>query len=72
MKTCIFTFQSIHYVLKAEKLLLENNITPTIIPTPRDLSSNCGMSLRTIEKHKDEIMKILIKNNISTNYHLRD
>ena len=42
----IFTFNSTHHVLKAEKLLLREGIKHEIIPTPKDLSSDCGMSIR--------------------------
>jgi len=42
----IFTFSSTHHVLKAEKLLLAAGISLEIIPTPKNISSDCGMSIR--------------------------
>ncbi|MBE0661703.1 MAG: DUF3343 domain-containing protein [Bacteroidales bacterium] len=42
----IFTFSSTHHVLKAEKLLISRGIKHEIIPTPKNISSDCGMSIR--------------------------
>ncbi|HBX52059.1 MAG: hypothetical protein A2275_14965 [Bacteroidetes bacterium RIFOXYA12_FULL_35_11] len=62
----IITFQSVHWVLKSEKLLLEQGIRFDIIPTPKNISSDCGMSMR-IDSTKFDIKiisEILIQNNI--------
>ena len=40
---CIITFDSIHRVMKAEKILKRENVSITLIPTPRRISSDCGM-----------------------------
>jgi len=42
---CILLFDSIHYVLGAERLLKESGIPVDLIPTPKELSSDCGMSV---------------------------
>ncbi len=64
MQTNILTFQSIHHVLKAEKLLLHEGFKLEIIPTPKNISSDCGMSIRTIGELEvlSEIRKILEEN----------
>jgi hypothetical protein len=46
MKTAILLFESVHKVLKAEQVLITNQILHEIIPTPRDVSSSCGISIR--------------------------
>jgi hypothetical protein len=46
MTYLILIFQSTHQVLKAEKLLLEKGVKLDIIPTPKDITSECGMSIR--------------------------
>jgi hypothetical protein len=46
MTHCILVFESTHQVLKAEKALQQAGIRHEIIPTPKDLSSDCGMSIR--------------------------
>jgi len=59
----IITFQSTHHVLKAEKILLAAGVEFDIIPTPKDISSECGMSIRfNINKHKQEYLKNLLDN----------
>lgn len=60
----ILIFESIHKVLKAEKLLLENKFSLEIIPIPKDLSSNCGISIK-IEKKTNNIdsLKEILENN---------
>jgi hypothetical protein len=62
----IFTFISTHHVLKAEKLLLGAGIKHEIIPTPKDISSDCGMSIRINPEvsYAAAIETILNENNI--------
>ena len=43
--TLYLIFNSIHNVMLAEELLLQNNIPVEMVPVPRELSSDCGMSL---------------------------
>lgn len=42
---CIMLYDSIHDVMHAEKTLKAESIWCDLIPTPRQLSSECGMSL---------------------------
>jgi hypothetical protein len=62
----IITFQSTHQVLKAEKILLAAGVKFDIIPTPKNISSECGMSIRVdAEVHSsDGIRNILLHNSI--------
>ncbi|NLF71850.1 MAG: DUF3343 domain-containing protein [Candidatus Anammoximicrobium sp.] len=39
----ILVFDSIHHVLAAERALLARQVRCDLIPTPRDVSSDCGM-----------------------------
>jgi hypothetical protein len=39
-------FNSIHRVLKAEKLLKGGRLAMLLIPVPRSLSSDCGLAIR--------------------------
>ncbi len=41
----VAVFPSIHYVLKAEKLLKAKGIPTELVPIPREISSDCGMAL---------------------------
>lgn len=51
MNAFILTFDSIHHVMKAEKLLLAEKIKLEVIPTPQDISPNCGVSIRIHEEN---------------------
>ena len=42
---CVALFASIHYVIRAEKVLRESGIWCDLVPTPRELSSDCGMAM---------------------------
>lgn len=39
-------FNSVHRVMKAEKLLKEQKLQILLIPAPRALSSDCGLAIR--------------------------
>jgi hypothetical protein len=39
-------FNSIHRVMRAEKLLKERRLAILLIPAPRTLKSDCGLALR--------------------------
>ncbi len=41
----LLTFDGIHDVIKAETLLLELGLACDLVPTPRALSSDCGMAI---------------------------
>ncbi len=43
---CIASYQATYAVLKAEKILAGLGIDTRLIPVPRQISSNCGISLR--------------------------
>jgi len=41
----VLVFESIHDAMAAEKAVLAEGIRAELVPTPRDLSSDCGMAL---------------------------
>ena len=55
-------FNSIHNVMLAEELLLKDAVPVDMVPVPRELSSDCGMSLicsrRDFEKIKANFKKV--------------
>lgn len=61
----IIVFDSVHFTIKAEKLLKAKNLNFLIITTPREISSECGMSVQTDFLHIVEICKILDNNQIN-------
>jgi hypothetical protein len=52
-------FQSIHRVMKAEKLLKRAKLDILLIPAPRQLTSDCGLAIRYNEAVRSEVMRIL-------------
>lgn len=48
-------FHSIHNVILAEELLIKAEIPVDMIPVPRELSSDCGMSLACYLSNLDKI-----------------
>jgi len=45
-ETCVGTFHATYSVLKAEKILKRLGLKVKMIPVPRQISSNCGISIR--------------------------
>lgn len=66
----ILVFESIHKVLKAEQILLNHKIKHEIIPTPKEISSDCGMSIR-LEFNadtKEKIISLFQENQINVSF----
>lgn len=53
------SFDSTNYALKAESYLKNNEFSITVMPTPREVSESCGLSIKLnsggIEKIKEYI-----------------
>ena len=45
-KFCLATFHTTHHALHAEKVLDRRDIPFLIVPTPREISAGCGLSMR--------------------------
>ena len=58
----ILTFLSVYFVTKAEKILKQENFKVRMIPTPRKISSDCGMALEVSVENIDDVKKLLRKN----------
>jgi hypothetical protein len=56
---CIIIFNSIHRVMKAEKVLKEENVDFELIPTPRELKSDCGLAIKVLRKDEKKVENIL-------------
>lgn len=44
-RDAVLIFHSIHRVMKAEKVLKKEGLDVRLMPVPRQLSSDCGLSL---------------------------
>jgi hypothetical protein len=61
---CVITFDSIHRVMRAEKILLENGVAMKLIPTPRHISSDCGMVVEVDGMYVSQAKRILIEHDL--------
>ncbi|MEA3503769.1 MAG: DUF3343 domain-containing protein [Bacteroidota bacterium] len=64
MNKSIFIFQSIHWVIKAEKHLVKEKIEYKIIPVPKHISSECGMCIECQKENIEAIKSVLHSKNI--------
>ena len=55
----LILFQSTHYVMSAEKLLLDAGYRPQVVPVPRSISSDCGVALLIDSRHFDDASALL-------------
>ncbi len=61
----IFVFKNTHSVMKCSKLCYNNSIPAKIIPTPRGISSDCGVSIKLKDSGlKNSLEELLQQNNI--------
>jgi len=60
----IAIFNSIHRVMKAEKLLKEAGADILLIPVPRQLSSDCGLAIRYVEGERERVEHVLKAENL--------
>jgi hypothetical protein len=52
-------FNSIHRVMKAEKILKERRLDILLIPAPRSLQSDCGLAIRYSETDRETVENAL-------------
>jgi hypothetical protein len=57
----VILFPSVHFALRAEKLVKEKGISHKLIPVPRHLSSDCGVCLRVPWEKREEVIEILAR-----------
>jgi len=61
---CVALFYSTSLAIRAEKIAKDVGMDVKLIPTPRHLSSDCGVALRFSTKDKDAIIKAFEKANL--------
>ena len=61
----VFLFESVHRVMRAEKVLKEKGIAVDLIPVPREINSDCGVAVELDTGSGEEALKILGENKIS-------
>ena len=69
----IVSFNSTQYAMRADKLIRENNITSTTLPTPREITASCGISIRFLKEDLEKVSSILKDNSVEFKglYHIK-
>jgi hypothetical protein len=73
----VFLFESVHRVMRAEKVLKGRGIAVDLIPVPREINSDCGVAvevdivfgeeaIRVFEENKLSIAECYIKNSLGS------
>ncbi|HUL23625.1 MAG TPA: DUF3343 domain-containing protein [Thermodesulfobacteriota bacterium] len=62
---CVFLFESVHRVMRAEKVLKEKGIEVDLIPVPREISSDCGVAVEVSKESEEKAFLILEEHRIS-------
>ena len=60
----VLLFESIHRVMRAEKVLKEKGIEVDLIPVPREISSDCGVAVELSRESEEKAFLILRENRI--------
>ena len=61
----VFLFESIHRVMRAEKILKGEGIPADLIPVPREINSDCGVAVEVNLELGEEAWRVLEENQIS-------
>jgi hypothetical protein len=58
-------FNSIHRVMQAEKLLKELRLAVLLIPSPRALTSDCGLAVRYSKADREAVETALLEKGVA-------
>ncbi len=61
----VFLFESVHRVMKAEKLLQGKGIKVDLIPVPREISSDCGVAIELSIESEEKALLFLGEHKIT-------
>ncbi len=60
----VFTFKSTSQALKAERVLKNASAEFLMMPTPRQISTSCGLAVKAAPEHLRFYQEILVNNQI--------
>ncbi len=63
--TCVILLNSIHRVMKAEKLLKRRGLNVDIVPVPREISSDCGVAIEIPVEIEEQAFRILEEDRVA-------
>ena len=70
MSQGVLLFHTTTSALRAEKILQKDGLTVKLIPTPRELSSDCGIALRFEWKDREQVESHLTHAKVEYEVHL--
>jgi hypothetical protein len=70
MSQGVVLFHTTTSALRAEKILQKDGLTVKLIPTPRELSSDCGIALRFEWDKREQVEVGLTKSGVEYQIHL--
>lgn len=70
MRRGVILFHTTSSALRAEKVLQKQGLTVKLIPTPRELSSDCGIAMRFEWKDHEQIEAHLMRAKVEHEVHL--
>ncbi|MEG2983931.1 MAG: DUF3343 domain-containing protein [Peptostreptococcaceae bacterium] len=60
----IVSFSSTHHAIRTDKLFSEQGIKVTTLPTPREITASCGISIMFLYEDIDKVKNVLQENSI--------
>lgn len=60
----IVSFSSTHHAIRTDKIFAEKGIKCTTLPTPREITASCGISIRFSYEDIDAVTNLLEENSI--------
>lgn len=70
MRRGVVLFHTTSSALRAEKILQKEGLTIKLIPTPRELSSDCGIALRFEWNAREQVEVHLLRAGLEHEIHL--
>ncbi|WP_416199012.1 MAG: Se-S-carrier domain-containing protein [Sporanaerobacter sp.] len=61
----VVTFESTHHAIRGEKILENANLKFKTIPTPREITSSCGLSIRFDLDDIDKVKSTILENELA-------
>ncbi|MEF9952707.1 MAG: DUF3343 domain-containing protein [Clostridium sp.] len=58
-KYLVITFESVNFAMQTESVFKSKDIKHQIIPTPREITLSCGLSIKTLSENKEPIMLLV-------------
>lgn len=62
---CIVAFDSTHHAIQLEKILKKQGLEIKTIPTPKEISASCGLSIRFNTNLQDKVKEEIKNLNLS-------